>query len=1073
MSKHPLLIRASAGSGKTYQLAVRFLALLAVDRRPERILALTFTRKAAGEFAERIFYRLAEAAADDGQALALGAEIRDAVLGTTARPGLAPGWPGPLPAARAEFGALLALLVKALDRLAMGTYDSFFVRIGRVHACELGLGTFHLLEDAEAEEEQERVFRRIFSRLTSTARERADFLRAFQEATAGRAEVRLTEALAEFIDDHHQRFLACPDEQAWGSPERLWPDGDPWPVVADWSAFADGLGKAIPPEWWGRQDAGKSWQNALDWIVGYWAGKPSVPAVVTNVIKVARALLDNGEGNVTNRVSKTVSGAEARWFGELGGGLVGAEIRQRLGLTRGIWRLIDLYERQYADAVRRQGRVGFSDLTLLLSQAGLGREGVGQTIGFRLDQQFDHWMLDEFQDTNRPQWEAVHGLLQEIQQDPDGERTFFVVGDAKQSVHQWRGAEPRLFDEIAADPGWRERMVEWAMDVSHRSAQPVLAMVNRVCDPEQPWMRTRFPVAALERWVFHRHEASARHQTLAGCAQVIEYQAGAGGEEDGEAVRPEFAWLAALVAGIQPVERGLTCGVLVPTNKEAAEAGDFLRASGHKVEIEGEAEAGKDSPAAATVLDFFRWLHAPGDRLAWGHVRASPLHGVLESLFGEADGGAPCEPALWSAARRDLAVGGYVGLVGRLVGALEQGVCVDEFNRQRLHAWVREAARFDERGGAPGDFVRWMLHWKEREHSRAGAVQVMTVHKAKGLQFDVVILPGLKESPHSIFDNTGNFEVIEDQDRGGRSRLVMLAPNKDVVEADQTLSRLCDDWKARQCYEHFCQLYVAMTRAVRGLYLLVPEAMAPRVGAGPRRTFAAWVGEAARSAGAPRETMMGGLAGRILHETGQADWYLAHPVAPDVEPPPAVPARLPPIQDRRKRSTPSGRKSTATGKITNAASDRQGAMGFGSAVHAAFEAIAWLDEGVAPPMPADPEVRQVVERCLAGAAFRELLRHPGGEVELLREQPFDRITDGEWTSGVIDRAHVVRAGGRRVAATIIDYKTDAVKAAADLVGPYRPQMVAYREALAAILDLKPDAIRCLLASTKVGEVVEV
>ena len=86
-------VSANAGSGKTHVLTDRLLRLMLDGAAPDRILALTFTRKAAGEFAERIFYRLAEAAADDGQAVALGAEIRDAVLGTAARPGLAPGWP--------------------------------------------------------------------------------------------------------------------------------------------------------------------------------------------------------------------------------------------------------------------------------------------------------------------------------------------------------------------------------------------------------------------------------------------------------------------------------------------------------------------------------------------------------------------------------------------------------------------------------------------------------------------------------------------------------------------------------------------------------------------------------------------------------------------------------------------------------------------------------------------------------------------------------------------------------------------------------------------------------------------
>src|SRR3954453_11329568 len=75
-----VVIRASAGTGKTYQLAVRFISLLAAGAQPDEILATTFTRKAAGEILDRVLFWLANAAADDTERAKLATAIGDPSL---------------------------------------------------------------------------------------------------------------------------------------------------------------------------------------------------------------------------------------------------------------------------------------------------------------------------------------------------------------------------------------------------------------------------------------------------------------------------------------------------------------------------------------------------------------------------------------------------------------------------------------------------------------------------------------------------------------------------------------------------------------------------------------------------------------------------------------------------------------------------------------------------------------------------------------------------------------------------------------------------------------------------------
>ena len=116
------MIRASAGSGKTFQLTNRFIRLLLSGQAPERIIALTFTRKAAGEFFEGILTKLAKAAIDSEEAKSLARDV-----------GLSDTKPS-------EFRDALRKLVDTMGHLSLGTIDSFFHRVLGLFSFEFGLG---------------------------------------------------------------------------------------------------------------------------------------------------------------------------------------------------------------------------------------------------------------------------------------------------------------------------------------------------------------------------------------------------------------------------------------------------------------------------------------------------------------------------------------------------------------------------------------------------------------------------------------------------------------------------------------------------------------------------------------------------------------------------------------------------------------------------------------------------------------------------------------------------------------------------------------------------------------------
>ncbi len=165
---------------------------------------------------------------------------------------------------------------------------------------------------------------------------------------------------------------------------------------------------------------------------------------------------------------------------------------------------------------------------------------------------------------------------------------------------------------------------------------------------------------------------------------------------------------------------------------------------------------------------------------------------------------------------------------------------------------------------------------------------------------------------------------------------------------------------------------------------------------------------------------------------------------------------------KRERRTPSGEKGKYA--VSGSAQGRR----FGTAIHAAFEKIGWIDEGDDPVFPED--LRPTMEQALSIPEIRSLLSKGGRNINLHREQRIEAVLDGGWLSGVIDRLHIHRDGDGSVSKVeIIDFKTDRVDSAEQLNTRYAGQMEAYRRAMQAI---HPQAeVKCLLISTALMVVV--
>jgi ATP-dependent helicase/nuclease subunit A len=1047
------MIRASAGSGKTWQLANRFLALMVLGVAPEKIIALTFTRKAAGEFTGRIMTRLAAGATHGDGAKALADELRKIIHGTDRIPALVTGSSMDLPTMdRAFFQGKLEDLIASLDRLALSTLDSYFVRIVRNFALELGLSGFDLMEDAVISAERLSVMTSIFSNQQTRQSEREAFLQSFKQATWGEEENRLCKTLEDFVKKHQNRWLTAPQADRWGGEDLLWKDGCPYSnadIRKTARVLRDLLGPAVSP----HKTYMNGWCKVCDILEDYVPGTP----VKTNAqLKRAIPLWSEyaGGGLVEEKNKFEISPELGAVMTDLIGAYIKSEIEVRMKRTQGLYAVISAYEQSYHKQVRSRGRLCFSDLTLLLAGEGAMKiwdDESRNLIDYRLDARYDHWMLDEFQDTSQPQWKAVGNLVDEIMQDPEGQRSVFVVGDSKQSIYGWRGGEPKLFDDLQEHYG--DRLAEWDMDRSFRSSQKVLDLVNVVCDLSDDKWRGVFPPAAIDRWVYHAHEPDREKP---GHAMVLETVLDPKEASTDEKTSARYACMKALIEKVDPLNKGLTCAVLVSKNAQVTEIVDYLRRELPEVPVASESETVvADGPEGSAILDLFRWLRNPGHHFGRLHIGFSPIGKILNDLSStdEADG-------QWRWLTGQVARHGIEPLVMRIISALREQVSISAYGESRLNEILAAANDFSAQGGSITEWVNLLESRSLRETTREGMIQVMTVHKCKGLGFDVVILPEL--GGRKKFTDSGRLDALEKKGHLGATEYIIKKPSREICEADRSLKSMMDAWQADQCYERFCNLYVALTRAVHATYCIVDPV---RDGWSCGEKYDDWIREAT-SRFPKREMECSGVTYNVLYESGE---WVEVAQKPDNRSQTTEEAILQPGMPRMGRKVASGAKKYEAGAILNHGKG----MRFGNLVHRHFEKITWLDTLLELD---DQAAAKLVRECLESDSIRPYFERPtsdAGDFQLLSEQPFETRHDGQWVSGIIDRAVITLENGKATQVTIIDFKTDQGVDASALRQRYSAQLDTYRQAMAEITGVAVGNITCLLLSTALKEMVAV
>ena len=1053
-----VMILASAGSGKTYALTNRFVRLLALGAKPDRIVALTFTRKAAGEFFDEILKKLAQAASEPAYAARLAGEIGSENLGT------------------ADFLAMLRAVVASMHRLRLGTFDGFFARIARLFPLELGLsGEFEILQEHAARVERARVLRRMFEYTGELDVAQREFIEAFKRATFGVEEKRLGAQLDAFIDQHQEIFLSAREREHWGNATRIWPDGGVWlepnaapgeaaKLLQGWVDSAN-LGDKQRGRW---NDFILSWR---EWSPGVVPDRP-----LAYVLEKTLALWSDVECGCAvlefDRKKQELTPAACTALATLTRHVVSTEIARRLEITRGIYAVLQGYEATYHEAVRRTGKLTFGDVQRLLVPSVTGPYPLSQDpnaegrlfIDFRLDAEIDHWLLDEFQDTSFGQWSVLRNLVDEALQDPTGRRSFFYVGDVKQAIFAWREGDPRLFREIfnhynAVRPG---TIAEEHLVKSWRSGPPIIATVNQVFGDARV-LTELFPGEASITWnqEWRTHE-SARLQ-LGGQVALLH------GTDDAD----RFALTLAVLREMDPLSRGLTCGLLVQSNLMAARLADYLRREGGLPAVaDSDLHVCVDNPLGVALLSLVKAAAYPGDTLAAEHLRMTPLQDLLVRE------GLTTPELLTRKVLTQLHAVGFERSMAEWIRRMEDGQNgLDEFSRERGRQFAAAAGLFDQTGSRDvADFILFMERHVVRELDGGSSLRVMTIHKSKGLGFDVVVLPDLEGT--KLDGRRDGLAVQKSPERA--VEWVLDLPAKLFHLQDEVLSSHVRSAEASACYESLSLLYVAMTRAKRAMYLITKPP-----GSSTSRNFPKLLAETLGEDSI--DIRVGGtiLAGAFTE--GDADWFTRlNPIPSMISGDRSERIQTTPLRRRPKLSArrPSGETDAERYGLKLFSLQQRRAADYGTAVHSLLAEVEWVN----PESLARYEAAWLSRELPEGAA-REALAciktDTLGEVwnerrhgEVWRERAFEVVIDGAWITGVFDRVVFERdASGRVLSATVFDFKTDQVSASSSeirqAVARYAAQLNLYRQVARVLIGSSDVRIACKLLFTRSKKMAEV
>ncbi len=875
------IIQASAGTGKTHQLACRYLLLLFSGDgsenkvRPENILATTFSKKAAGEIQSRILTWLAEGALDNEKCTELSKKLSGAKKITQSVD------KSSVSLDLGEVRKTLYEVVKSLNRVNISTLDSYFNQRLKCFSLELGLPMdWTIIEESFDKRRRQMVLSKMF--------QDEDFVESFaQYLKISDLSRSVYDQMSDAIDNLYSLWREAPTE-VWETLKipRFKYNSDSFNqliettidffscrdtpytpkgkagIIADLSRIRTENPYKVIPEFLGKALLVNAWavRTAPEQGVSYNRNTITDPDIVSCLIDIAtysRAFLFKMKRMQSDFYQK---------------------------------KLLTLFDALYIQDKKDKGELVFADIPWFLTRQGAADN---DSDAFRMDSSVQHLMLDEFQDTSLDQWRVLEPLAKKTTK--DNNKSFFCVGDVKQAIYNWRGGESRLLKElrkILLEGAPKKTVInEVDMKQSRRSGPAIMAAVNKVfkeqlgkndlLDKSEGSLQTLRNVAI--EWSENFPEHDSYHSDMDSYVELrtAPYEASeddASGPEDWRMATYEYA-AKMIKTELDEVSQkhDLSIGVLVRSNDSGAKIADCIKNEGLECSLEGNSPL-LDSYEVRLVLALMKWIDHPDDLYSFYQVCNSPLSQELDRLAKALDlndresvldvtqrltvGWDDCK--ILNQLRYELLYNGYGLTVQRWVNLLKP--TADERSRRRLEMLEEMANQYDSHGSTRTDeFIDYITDTSLKNVFKT-RIRVMTYHQAKGLEFDIVILPKL-DSP--LTTNKPNLVVY------GRPQPYEIEPPDKIIPSfeskhryllpDEELKELFTYDEKRQMQESLCNLYVAMTRPKRALYMILPPYKT-----GDHHTYEdVLLGTLARENGINRKNKQ---PGKTYYSEGNSEW---------------------------------------------------------------------------------------------------------------------------------------------------------------------------------------------------------
>ncbi|MBF0484093.1 MAG: UvrD-helicase domain-containing protein [Candidatus Omnitrophica bacterium] len=826
------VVDASAGSGKTYALAKRYVQLLLMTNAENHsaasirsILALTFTNKAAFEMKRRILLFL--------RSIALGVmpqnELHEIIS------------PLGLDAAYAQRRALEVMedIIRNYDFFQVDTIDTFINGMLSGCAFKLGVSSNFKIKTSAAEYLELSLDRFIDNAFTDPE-------------------------VLEGLNDFLHGYLYIENRSGW-FPKK------------DMLAIISGLFKEINIRQ-GKFLTTDLTSKTLSELRGIIMEemrllKTALPIKIDKrfVMKLNNFLDDHKKGFDIDSVPDWFAREEipASKGSEVGDdavmlwNLIRDNLRrmcvdEATSLFNPYVRIFDGVWTQINELTRREDVVFLSELNRKAAQLLRDGEISVEELAMRLTSRYQHYLLDEFQDTSRLQWSNINGLVREALSKGG---SFFYVGDKKQAIYRFRGGDVTLFDDVKDEFKAFNIQIE-NLDQNRRSSQNIVEFNNQVFsmanlrgfldrrqkaeEEKKKDTLVKFSdkdIYALEK-VFGSSSQKFQASRLGGYVK-FEYIDDKNKEVRDEILKDKFF---AVISDVTKRYGFKDIAVLTRTNSQSRMITDWLL----EVDIPVESDVTLDITQHILIRDicsFLKFLNSPVDNLAFSSF-------ILSEVFLKASGMSFEQTQNFLLSLRDK------------LGRASTVYIYTEFRRQFPEIWSKYIEEFFKNVGLypvyellvsiyrgydilekfpeqQGFFMHFLelVKKQEAEYSDLGvflkyfdelageeayvhisgsnAVKVMTIHKAKGLEFPVVIIPYLTldvEVGAGSMDNKMAY-VVQESDEA----LQLLRLKKKYYNYSDELYQIYAKEYKKEFLSELNNIYVALTRASNEMYGFIPS----------------------------------------------------------------------------------------------------------------------------------------------------------------------------------------------------------------------------------------------------------